>query len=143
VKLNYSTGSFELLIKGYNRRTAHWRERNSLSCELLTHSQKTTHRQLAALQTWELKRLIDGLKLVWNRTVGHQTMTFAEPGLSVDATAMPNQHYQVAVQLDHALAPSWHPYPDFPLQLNSLLTHQQLSDAIQDLTQQLALFPER
>lgn len=143
MKLNCTTGSFELLIRGYGRTGTNWWERNSLTCELLTESKQALHKQLAHLQTWEVTRLIDGLQQLWSRAANRLTLTFAEPGLSVDATTLPNETYRLQIQLDHALKPSWHPYPDFPLQLNSTVTRQQLREAIQDLVNQLACFPER
>ncbi|GAB3258730.1 hypothetical protein GCM10027347_22280 [Larkinella harenae] len=143
MKLINSTGSFELAIKGYGIQGSNWRDRNSLQCELSTEFQKKLHTQLTPLQTWEIKRLINGLKLLWNRAIPHVTVSFAEPGLNVEASSLPNEQYHLQIQLDHALTPSWHPYPEFPCLLDVTLTRFQLREAIRDLVRQLDLFPER
>lgn len=143
MKLSSSTGSFELQIIGYGVKGSGWRDRNSLLCELSTEWQQKLYKQSAPLQTWEIKRLINGLKLLGNRAINHVTVSFAEPGLNVEAAALPNEQYHLQIQLDHALTPSWHPYPDFPLLMDITLTRFQLREAIRDLVRQLALFPER
>ncbi|WP_128543885.1 WapI family immunity protein [Larkinella soli] len=143
MKLNCSTGSFELLIKGYGRKSTNWRERNSLLCELSTQWQEESHKQSAPLHTWEINRLINGLKLLWKRAVPHVTLTFSEPGLSMEAAALPDEQFHLQIQLDRAMAPSWHPYPDFPLLLDLTLTRNQLREAIRDLSLQLSSYPER
>lgn len=143
MKLISSTGSFELSIKGYGVKGSSWRDRNSLLCELSTEFQKQLYTQSAPLQTWEIKRLINGLKLLWNRAIPHVTVSFTEPGLNVEASSLPNEQYRLQIQLDHALIPSWHPYPEFPLLLDVTLTRFQLREVIRDLGRQLALFPER
>ncbi|MGA0560549.1 WapI family immunity protein [Larkinella sp. VNQ87] len=143
MKLKSNTGSFQLSIKGYGVKGTHWRDRNSLQCELSTEWQKQFHTQLAPLQTWEIKRLINGLKLLVSRAVNHVTISFNEPGLNVEAKSLSNESFHLQIQLDHSMAPSWHPYPDFPLLVDVTLTRIQLRDIIRDLVRQLALFPER
>ncbi|MFC5408673.1 hypothetical protein ACFPMF_05105 [Larkinella bovis] len=143
MKLKSSTGSFELSIKGYGVKGTSWRDRNSLLCELSTEWQKEIYTQSAPLQTWEIKRLINGLKLLWNRAIPHLTVSFSEPGLNVEASSLPNELYLLQIQLDHTLMPDWHPYPEFPVLLDITLTRYQLREAIRDLVSQLALFPER
>ncbi|MGM9508257.1 WapI family immunity protein [Larkinella sp. GY13] len=143
MKLKSSTGSFELSIKGYGVKATNWRERNSLLCELSTEWQKESYTQSAPLQTYEIKRLINGLKLLWSRAINHVTVSFSEPGLNVEASSLPNEQYRLQIQLDGTLTPSWHPYPDFPLLMDVTLTRFQLREAIRDLVNQLALFPER
>jgi hypothetical protein len=39
--------------------------------------------------------------------------------------------------------PNWHSYPDFPLQMDMLLSHSQLQTAISDLARQADTYPER
>lgn len=143
MKLNSTTGSFELLIKGYGIKTSNWRDRNSLLCELSTECQAESCRQSAPLQTWEIRQLINNLKQLWNRASNHVTVSFAEPGLNMEASSLPNGNYHLQIQLDHALTPTWHPYPDFPLQMDVTLTRFQLREAIKDLARQLSLYPER
>ncbi|MGV3560621.1 WapI family immunity protein [Larkinella arboricola] len=143
MKLNSTTGSFELLIKGYGLKATNWRERNSLLCELSTERQHERCKRSAPLQTYEIRQLINNLKQLWNRASNHVTVSFAEPGLNMEASSLPNGNYHLQIQLDHSLTPTWHPYPDFPLQLNVTLTRFQLREAIRDLARQLSLFPER
>ena len=98
---------------------------------------------LARLHTWEVKRLLIGLRALWNKATNHVALTFSEPGLSMDAKAMPNDKYRLQIQLGHDLTPSWHEYPDFPLEMDIMLSRNQLQEAIQDLSGQIETFPER
>lgn len=143
MKLLSSSGSFELSILGYGNEVATWHERNNLLCRFSTNWRQQTDSQSVPLKTWEVNRLINGLKSLWSRAVNHIDFTFSEPGLSVEATALSNEKYQLQIQLDYGLAPSWHSYPNFPVELNVLLNRTQLQEAIQDLSGQLASYPER
>lgn len=143
MNLSSTTGSFRLSIMGYGIDPANWRDRNRLRCQVATRWFKQRDIQVAPLQTWEVNRLIDNLQSLWNRLTSHVSITFAEPGLSFDATALPDEKYRVHIQLDHALTPAWHPYADFPLELTLHLNRLQLRKAIRDLTHQLASYPER
>lgn len=143
MKLSSSSGSFELSILGYGSEVASWRERNNLLCRFSTNWRQQTDSHSVPLKTWEVSRLVNGLRSLWNRAVNHIDFTFSVPGLSVEATALPNEKYQLQIQLDHGLTPSWHGYPGFPVELNVLLNRAQLQEAIQDLSSQLASYPER
>lgn len=143
MKLLSSYGSFELSILGYGNEVASWHGQNSLLCRFSTNWRQQSDTQSVPLKTWEVSRLVNGLRSLWNRAVSHIDFTFSEPGLSVEATALPNEKYQLQIQLDHQLTPSWHSYPGFPVELNVLLNRAQLQEAIQDLSNQLASYPER
>ena len=143
MKLLSSSGSFELSILGYSSDVATWHERNKLLCRFSTNWRQQTDSQSVPLKTWEVSRLLNGLRLLWNRTVSHIDFTFSEPGLSVEASVLPNEKYRLQIQLDHGLTPSWHPYPDFPMELDVLLSRVQLQQAIRDLSSELASYPER
>lgn len=143
MKLSAASGFFELNIKGYGRKGTGWRDRNSLLCELATSFGQRIYKQTAPLHTWEISRLINGLKLLCNRAVSHMTLTFSEPGLSVEATALSKDDYQLQIQLDQELNPESGSYPDFPCLFDVTLSRRQLQDAIRDLSHQLASYPER
>ncbi|QHV97065.1 WapI family immunity protein [Spirosoma endbachense] len=143
MKFISSSGSFEFSILGYGNKTTNWRERNNLRCRVSTIWRQQHDSQATPLQTWEVRRLLSGLRSLWNKAVNHVALTFCEPGLSVEATALPGDNYKLQIQLDHALTPAWHAYPDFPLEMDMLLNRKQLDEAIQDLSGQLASYPER
>jgi hypothetical protein len=138
-----SLDSFELAILGYSKATSTWRDRNRLQCRFSTSWRQKADTQLARLQTWEVKRLLSGLRSLWNRATNHVTLTFSEPGLSMEAQALPDEHFRLQIQLDHDLTPSWHIYPDFPMEMDILLSRNQLQDAIQELSGQVEIYPER
>ncbi|QJW91304.1 hypothetical protein HNV11_18940 [Spirosoma taeanense] len=137
------SGSFEFSILGYGTKTTNWRERNNLLCQVSTIWRQQHDSQAAPLQTWEVGRLLSGLRSLWSKAANHVALTFSEPGLSLEATALPNDKYRLQIQLDHALTPVWHRYPDFPVELEMMLSRTQLQDAIRDLSGQLATYPER
>lgn len=143
MKIFSPSGSFELSILGYGSEVTNWHERNKLLCRFSTKWRQQADSQSLPLKRWEVKRLLNGLRSLWSRAVSHVDFTFPEPGLSVEATALPNESYQVQIQLDHALTPSWNTYPDFPVELNMLLDRAQLQEVIQDLSGELASYPER
>lgn len=143
MKLLSSSGSFELSILGYDSEVAHWREPNKLLCRFSTNWRQQTDSQSVPLKNWEVSRLLNGLRSLWNRAVTHIDFTFSEPGLSVEATALPNEKYRLQIQLDRGLTPAWHVYPDFPMELDVLLNRTQLQEAIRDLSAELASYPER
>jgi hypothetical protein len=143
MKFNAATGSFELSILGYGKKMAGWRDRNCLQCQVSTLWRQQTDTQSAPLHTWEINRLLNGLRSLWNKAASHITLTFAEPGLSLEATALPDGRYRLQIQLDRTLTPAWHTYPDFPVELDMQLSRGQLQEAIQDLSGQLANYPER
>lgn len=135
--------SFELAILGYGKTTTTWRDRNRLQCRFSTLWGQKADTQSAPLQTWEIKRLLVELRSLWNKATNHVTLTFSEPGLSMEAKALADDKYRLQIQLDHSLAPSWHAYPDFPMEMDIQLNRNQLQEAIQELSGQLATFPER
>lgn len=143
MKLISSAGSFELSILGYGKSTANWRDRNRLQCQVSTHWRQQADTQSAPLHTWEVNRLLKGLSALWEKAVNHVVLTFSEPGLSLEATALPDDKYRLHIQLDHALTPAWHLYPEFPVEMNLMLSRKQLQQAIQDLSGEVATFPER
>ncbi|QKZ15308.1 hypothetical protein [Spirosoma sp. KUDC1026] len=143
MKLSSSTGTFELAILGYGHKSSNWRDRNRLQCQVSTNWLKQVDSQSAPLQTWEVGRLLSGLRSLWDKATTHLVMTFAESGLSLEAIAMPNDKYRLQIQLNNALMPNWHAYPDFPLQMDMLLNRPQLQAAINDLASQAAIYPER
>ncbi|AQG78494.1 hypothetical protein [Spirosoma montaniterrae] len=143
MKFTSSLGSFELSIVGYGKKVSNWRERNRLQCRFSTHWRQQTDTQSVPLQTWEVSRLLSGLRSLWNKAANHIELTFTNPGLSVEATALPNEQYRLQIQLDNELTPSWHQYPDFPVSMDMTLNRNQLQEAIKDLSGQLAAFPER
>ena len=146
MKFISSTGSpdfFELAILGYGKVTNSWRDRNRLQCRFSTFWRQKADTQSAPLQTWEVNRLLSNLRSLWSKATDHITLTFSEPGLSVNAKALPNDQYRLQIQLDHALTPSWHVYPDFPMEIDLLLSRHQLQEAIQELSGQMAVYPER
>jgi len=98
---------------------------------------------VSPLQTWEVSRLLGGLRSLWNKATNHVALNFAEPGLSVEAKALPEDKYRLQIQLGKALTPSWHTYPDFPMELDMLLNRTQLREAIQNLSRQVETYPER
>ncbi|MBC8151476.1 MAG: hypothetical protein H7Z72_01055 [Bacteroidetes bacterium] len=143
MNLSATNGSFQLSIRGYGIDPANWRDRNRLRCEVAVRWLKKQDSQPAPLQTWEIHRLIDNLQSLRDRLTSYVALTFAEPGLSFDVTALPDDSYQVHIQLDQSLKPAWHTYPDFPFELTLQLNRLQLQEAIRDLTRQLASYPER
>ncbi len=143
MKLASSLGSFELSILGYSQQGSNWRGRNNLNCRVSTLWQKNTDTQTAPLQTYELARLLTDLEALLSRRTSRISTNFAEPGLSVDISALPNQTYACQIQLDHDLTPSWNAYPDFPVEMSMVLTRIQLEEVISQLSRQLAAFPER
>ena len=143
MKLISSSGSFEFSIVGYGTDTTNWRGRNNLLCRISTIWRQQRDSQATPLQTWEVSRLLNGLRSLWSQAVNHITLTFSEPGLSLEAIALSNDRYRFRIQLDHALTPAWHTYPDFPVQMDMVLDRGELQEAIQDLSGQLASYPER
>lgn len=138
-----SLDSFELAILGYGKASTTWRDRNRLQCRFSTFWKQKADTQSAPLHTWELKRLLSGLRLLWSKTTNHVAVTFSEPGLSVEAKALPNDQFCLQIQLDRALTPAWHTYPDFPMEMDLFLSRNQLQEAIQDLSGAVASYPER
>lgn len=138
-----SPDSFELAILGYGNTTSTWRDRNRLQCRFSTIWRQKADIQSALLQTWEIKRLLSGLRLLWDKASSHVALKFSEPGLSMEAKALPDDKYRLQIQLDHALTPSWHTYPDFPIEMDILLSRAQLQEAIQELSGQIEAYPER
>ena len=138
-----SPDSFELAILGYSKATTTWRDRNRLQCRFSTFWRQKTDTQLARLHTWEVKRLLSGLRSLWNKATNHVALTFSEPGLSLEAKALPDDNYRLQIQLDRDLTPPWHTYSDFPLEVDILLSRSQLQEAIQELSGQVDSYPER
>lgn len=87
--------------------------------------------------------MLTGLRSLWNRASSHVALRFSEPGLSMDAKALPDDKYRLQIQLGHDLTPSWHNYPDFPLEMDIVLSRSQLQEAIQELSGQVETYPER
>ena len=143
MKFVSSSGSFELAILGYSKVATTWRDRNRLHCRFSTSWRQKADVQSAPLQTWEVKRLLSALHSLWNKATNHIALTFSEPGLSMEAKALPGDNYRLQIQLDHALIPSWHAYPDFPMEMDILLNRTQLQEAIKELSSQMAIYPER
>lgn len=146
MKIISSTGSFdsfELAILGYGKSVKTWRDRNRLQCRFSTFWRQKADIQSAPLQTWEVNRLLNNLRSLWSKATDHIALTFSEPGLSMEAQALPDDQYRLQIQLDHDLTPSWHTYPDFPMEMDILLSRHQLQEAIQDLSGQMATYPER
>lgn len=137
------SGTFQLSILGYGEQSGGWRDRNVLRCLVSTKWATRSDSQNAPLQTYDVHRLLGGLKSVWKRVSRHLTITFPQPGLSFDVTALPNEQYRLQVQFSNGLLPAWHPYPDFPLEMDLTLSREQLGDAIQALSGELASYPER
>ncbi len=143
MKLNTSTGSFELSIMGYAAQAANSRERSSLSCRISTMWRQQADTQAAPMRTWEVQRLANVLKSLWSKATNRVSMSFAEPGLAVEGVALPNNQYRLRIQFGQSITPTWHPYPDFPLEMDMLLSRNQLEKAIQDLSAQLDTYPEQ
>ena len=138
------TDSFELAILSYGNQTRNWRDRNHLNCRVLASWQhQPISDQSTPLQTWEVSRLLDGLQSLLNQTTTYVNLTTAESGLSVEVSALPGDAYRVQVQLNQALTPCWHIYPDFPVEMNMTLSRWQLSQAAQELAGEIAQFPQR
>ncbi|WP_020606713.1 WapI family immunity protein [Spirosoma spitsbergense] len=138
-----STATFELAILGYSTITKTWRDRNRLQCQFSTLWGQKSDSHSAPLQTWEVRRLLSGLQLLWTKATNHLTLTFSEPGLSLDAKVLPNDAFRLQIQLEHDLTPSWHKYPDFPMEMDIFLSRDQLQEAIQELACQVDSYPER
>ncbi|SFC78057.1 WapI family immunity protein [Spirosoma endophyticum] len=146
MKLVSSSGtldSFELAILGYGKATTTWRDRNRLQCRFSTFWRQKADTQSIPLQTWEVNRLLSGLRSLWNKATNHVALTFSEPGLSMEAKALPGDKYSLQIQLADTLTPSWHAYPDFPLEVDILLSRNQLQEAIHELSGELTTYPER
>ncbi|GAB3554289.1 WapI family immunity protein [Spirosoma fluminis] len=143
MKLISPTGSFELSILGYSKKTTNWRERNKLQCRFSTFWSQQRDTQSLPLQTWEIGRIVTGLRSLTSKLVNRIQLSFSEPGLSVEASALANDSYRLQIQLDHALTPAWHRYPDFPMEMDIVLTKSELQEAIGDLSRQLDTYPER
>lgn len=144
MKFTSATNSFELAILGYGSQTRNLRDRNHLNCRVVASWQhQPGSDQSAPLQTWEVNRLLGGLQSLLDQTTTHITLTTAESGLSVEVSARSNDTYWLQVQLDHALTPGWHLYPDFPVEMSMILSRCQLSQAAQELADEVALFPQR
>ena len=138
-----SLDSFEFAILGYGQATKSWRDRNRLQCRFSTFWRQQADTQSARLHTWEVKRLLTGLRSLWNKATNHVALTFSEPGLSMDAKALSDDSYRLQIQLGHDLTPSWHDYPDFPVEMDLVLSRTQLHEAIQELSGQIETYPER
>ncbi|GAB4017333.1 WapI family immunity protein [Spirosoma koreense] len=138
-----SLDSFELAIVGYSKSASTWRDRNRLQCRFSTFWRQKADTQSAPLQTWEVKRLLSGLRSLWAKATNHVALTFSEPGLSMEAKALPDGKYRLQIQLDHSLTPAWHTYPDFPMEMDILLNRTQLQEAIQTLSGEVETYPER
>lgn len=138
-----STAMFELAILGYSTTTETWRDRNRLQCRFSMFWGQKSDTHSAPLQTWEIRRLLSGLQQLWAKATNRLTLTFSEPGLSVEASVLPDDAYRLHIQLDHSLIPSWHKYPDFPVEMDIFLSQDQLQEAIQDLSRQIDSYPER
>lgn len=138
-----SPDAFELAILGYGNLTTSWRERNRLQCRFSFFRGQKSDSQSAPLQTWEVKRLLTELRSLWTKATNRVTLTFSEPGLSMEAKALTNDEYCLQIQLDHAFKPSWHTYPDFPVEMDIYLSSTQLQEAIQELSSQIDSYPER
>ena len=97
--------SFELAILGYSQATKTWRDRNRLQCRFSTSWRQKADTQSALLQTWEVKRLLSGLRSLWDKATNHVTLTFSEPGLSVEAKALPSTNLiePICQRLGHTL----------------------------------------
>ncbi|WP_420151618.1 WapI family immunity protein [Spirosoma sp.] len=143
MKFVSSSDSFELAILGYGKANTTWRDRNRLQCRFSTIWRQKSDIQMAPLQTWEVKRLLSGLRSLWNKATNYVTLSFSEPGLSMEAKALPGDKDRLQIQLDRALMPSWHTYPDFPMEMDLLLSRTQLQEAIQELSGQVDSYPER
>ena len=87
--------------------------------------------------------MLSGLRSLWNKATNHVALTFSEPGLSMEAKALPDDKYRLQIQLGDTLTPSWHVYPDFPLEVDILLSRNQLQEAIHELSGELTTYPER
>lgn len=135
--------SFELAIVGYGQTNESWRDRNRLQCRFSTLWQQQADTQSAKLHTWEVKRLLTGLRSLWNKATNQVALTFSEPGLSMYAKALSDDSYRLQIQLGHNLTPSWHAYPDFPVEMDIVLSRKQLQEAIKDLSGQIETYPER
>jgi hypothetical protein len=135
--------SFELAILGYGKTTSSWRDRNRLQCRFSTLWRQQADTQSAKLHTWEVRRLLVGLRSLWDKATNHVALSFSEPGLRMDAKALPNEKYRLQIQLGHDLTPAWHAYPDFPVEMDILLSRTQLQEAIQELSGQVETYPER
>ncbi len=138
-----SIATFELAILGYSATTKTWRDRNRLQCRFSTLWGQKSDTHSAPLQTWEVRRLLSGLQLLWAKATNHLTLTFPQPGLSLDAMGLPNDAFRLQIQLDHDLTPPWHKYPDFPMEMAIFLSRAQLQEAIQELADQVDSYPER
>ncbi|AKD56772.1 WapI family immunity protein [Spirosoma radiotolerans] len=138
-----SLDSFEFAILGYGQATKSWRDRNRLQCRFSTFWRQQTDTQSARLHTWEVKRLLTGLRSLWNKATNHVALTFSEPGLSMHAKALSDDSYRLQIQLGHDLTPAWHEYPDFPVEMDIVLSRTQLQEAIQELSGQIETYPER
>lgn len=143
VSSSNSIDSFELAILGYGKTTSSWRDRNRLQCRFSTFWGHKADIQSAPLHTWEVKRLLTGLRSLWNKATNQVALTFSEPGLSLKAKALADDKYQLQIQLDHDLTPAWHDYPDFPVEMDIVLSRNQLQEAIQELSGQIESYPER
>lgn len=135
--------SFELSILGYGQNNTNWRDRNNLRCEIATFWKKQGDRQSAPLQTYDLSRLLVSLEQLRLKRTAHVTCTLSDQDLSVDIYALTGDKYKFQIQLNRSLTPNWHPYPDFPLEMDMVLNETQFNDLISDLSNQLAVYPER
>jgi hypothetical protein len=99
--------------------------------------------QAAPMRTWEVQRLVNVLRSLWSKATNRVSMSFAEPGLAVDGVALPNDQYRLHIQFGQSITPTWHQYPDFPLEMDMLLSRKQLQEAIQELSMQLDTYPEQ
>ncbi|GAB3735941.1 WapI family immunity protein [Spirosoma lituiforme] len=138
-----SLDSFEFAILGYGQTTQSWRDRNRLQCRFSTLWKQQADIQSARLHTWEVKRLLTGLRSLWNKATNQVALTFSEPGLSMHARALSDDSYRLQIQLGHNLTPSWHAYPDFPVEMDIVMSRKQLQEAIKDLSGQIETYPER
>ena len=146
MKFTSSSGSpdaFELAIVGYGKATTTWRDRNQLQCRFSTFRGQKSDYQSLPLHTWEVKRLLSGLRSLWTKASSRVSLTFSEPGLCMEAKALTEDEYCLQIQLDHALTPSWHTYPGFPVEMDIFLNRKQLQEAIQELSSQMDAYPER
>lgn len=61
----------------------------------------------------------------------------------MDAKALSDDSYRLQIQLGHDLTPAWNEYPDFPVEMDIVLSRTQLQEAIQELSGQIETYPER
>lgn len=141
-----SRSFFELNVLDYEypAGTTHRTDRNLL---LVGFRVGWHHNQTAKtgpiLLTWELDSLIKWLGQIRDAGRLAPRLAFSEPCLAFECLSASANEFILQIQLAQEATPPWHSDPQQPFWLPIVVTANQISEAIQQLKLQAAIFPVR